>query len=174
MDSSTEDLRLEAKAFCCTPGDWQDVSTMKKTQLKSYIAQKEFEKVQNLRSSVFSGFHKLIGFACDTVVRGNGFVSAKIANDLPLKEAIEAEAMPLMMFLNNRMKIFVLAFNDIIQGKVLQRSMEQVEIIKEEENDAGSGKDHNDLVGTTEGHGWTATEETETNEEDIDDVQGIE
>jgi hypothetical protein len=167
MDSSTEDLRLEAKAFCCTPGDWQDVATMKKTQLKSYIAQKEFEKVQNLRSSVFSGFHKLIGFACDTVVRGNGFVSDKIANDLPLQAAIEAEAMPLMMYLNNRMKIVFLAFNDIIQGKVLQRSMEQVEIIQEETHDAGSGKDHNDLVGSTEGHGWT-TEETETIEEDID------
>ncbi len=166
MDSSTEDLRLVAKNYCCTTQEWQDVCSMSKSKIKTYIAQKEFENAQNLRTSFFSGAHRAIAYAVDAITKGNGHVNSQIANDLTLQRALEEEAMPLLCYLNNRAKLAMLLINDIIQGKLLQRTLDPQIIIEQEEN--GDCQNTTELVGSNQGHGWTNPETEITPEEDLD------
>lgn len=168
MDSTTEDLRLVAKNYCCTTQEWQDVCSMSKSKIKTYIAQKEFENAQNLRTSFFSGAHRAIAYAVDAITKGNGHVNNQIANDLTLQRALEEEAMPLLCYLNNRAKLAMLLINDIIQGKLLQRLDPQI-IIEQEEN-GGRQEEITELVGSDQCHGWTAGTTTETTEEEGIDV----
>ena len=126
MDS-VEELRLTAKSHCHTPDEWHDVSVMSKKSLHKYISQKQFESQQSLKNTFFSGFHRLLAYTIDTITRANGHVKQQIDVNLPLQEALELEALPLLGFLSNQSKIALLIVNDIFHGKMKQRSMEPAE-----------------------------------------------
>ena len=164
MDS-VEELRLTAKSHCHTPHDWHNVSTMSKSKLQKYIAEQEFNQNQNLKLTFFSGLHKIFAFAVDTVSRANGHVQKQLLGDLVLQQAIEDEALPLLSYLNNRSKIAMLFFHDVIQGKMTQRSMEPESKIVLEENDNGYCQDiSTELVDSNEDCRDGSTTEKENNE----------
>lgn len=158
-----DECRSTAKGFCTSPQEWLEVSGMNLKKLKSYIAQKEFEQNQSLRTTFFTGLHRILAYTIDTVTRANGHVSNRILNDLPLQEAIENEALPLIGYLNNRAKILMLAVHDVVQGKMTQRCTEPK--IVEEEN-GYCEEDITELVDSTQECGSTEREE-ETPEEDF-------
>ena len=169
----SEDLRLTAKSFCCTPDEWHDVSLMNKSKLQKYISQKQFESQQNLKNTFFSGFHRLLAYAADTVTRANGHVQQQMLVDVPLQEAFELEALPLLAFLSNRSKIAMLFFHDVIQGKMTQRSLEPEAKIILEENDNGYCQDiSTEFVDSNEDCRDDSTEK-ENNEAETDQVSGF-
>jgi hypothetical protein len=167
----SEDLRLTAKSFCCTPDEWHDVSLMNKSKLQKYISHKQFESQQNLKNTFFIGFHRLIAYAADTVTRANGHVQQQMMVDLPLQEAIELEALPLLAFLSNRSKIAMLFFHDVIQGKMTQRSLEPEAKIVLEEN-GHCQEISSELVDSNEDCRDGSTEK-ENNEAETDQVSGF-
>ncbi len=130
MDS-VEELRLTAKSHCHTPDEWHNISTMNKSKLLKYIADQEFNQNQNLKVTFFSGLHKIFAISVDTISRANGHVQQQLLNDLPLKQAIEDEALPLLAYLNNRSKILMLFIHDVIQGKMTQKLMDPKITIEE-------------------------------------------
>jgi hypothetical protein len=171
MDS-VEELRLTAKSHCHTPHDWHNVSTMSKSKLQKYIAEQEFNQNQNLKLTFFSGLHKIFAFAVDTVSRANGHVQKQLLSDLVLQQAVEDEALPLLSYLNNRSKIAMLFFHDVIQGKMTQRSMEPESEIVLEENDNGYCQDiSTELVDSNED--CRGSTEKENNEVETDQVSGF-
>ena len=172
MDS-VEELRLTAKSHCHTPDEWHDVSLMSKKSLHKYISQKQFESQQSLKNTFFSGFHRLLAYTIDTITRANGHVQQQINVNLPLQEAIELEALPLLGFISIQSKIALLIVNDIFHGKMKQRSMEPEAKIVLEENDNGYCQDiSTELVDSNEE--CDGSTEKENNEaEKTDQVSGF-
>ena len=167
MDS-VEELRLTAKNHCQTPDQWNNVSTMNTSKLQKYIAEQEFNQNQNLKLTFFSGLHKIFAFAVDTVSRANGHVQKQLLSDLVLQQAVEDEALPLLSYLNNRSKIAMLFFHDVIQGKMTQRSLEPEPKFVVEENDNGYCQDiSTELVDSNEDCRDGSTEK-ENNEAETD------
>ena len=170
MDS-VEDLRLSAKSFCSTPDEWHHISMMNKGKLLKFIAEKEFLKNQDLKLTFFSGIHRILAYAADTVTRANGHVQKQMLVDLPLQQAIEDEALPLIQYLNNRSKILMLFVHDVIQGKVTQRLLEPNIVIEEN----GDCQDITDLVEPIQdiSDGYPKETETENAEKINEQVSGF-
>jgi len=144
---------------------------MNKSKLQKYIAEQEFNQNQNLKLTFFSGLHKIFAFAVDTVSRANGHVQKQLLGDLVLQQAVEDEALPLLSYLNNRSKIAMLLFHDVIQGKMTQRSLEPEAKIVLEEN--GYCQDiSTELVDSNEDCRDGSTEK-ENNEAETDQVSGF-
>ncbi len=169
MDS-VEGLRLTAKGHCHTPDEWHNVSTMNKSKLQKYIAEQEFNQNQNLKVTFFSGLHKIFAFAVDTVSRGNGHVQEQLLNDMPLKQALEDEALPLLAYLNNRSKIAMLFIHDVIQGKMTQKLLDP-KITIEETN--GHCQDITELVDSNEDCRDDSTEKQNNEAETDQQVSGF-
>ena len=168
----SEDLRLSAKSYCTTPSEWHDVSLMSKKSLHKYISQKQFESQQSLKNTFFSGFHRLLAYTIDTITRANGHVQQQINVNLPLQEAIELEALPLLGFLSNQSKIALLIVNDIFHGKMKQRSMEPEAKIVLEENEHCQ-EIISELVDSNEDGRDDSTEKEKNNETETDQVSGF-
>jgi hypothetical protein len=122
IEEDKDDIKAKAKSLCRDAEEWSSVCKMSTKQLQNYIDKREFENNANLRSSVFDGVHRAYAFIADKLSAGGGYVYQQMLFDMPLRESIENEALPLFKYLNNRIKIAVLSANNVVQGKIKQKA----------------------------------------------------
>ena len=109
---------------------------MNTKKLQKFIEQKIFECDTNLSDSIMDGIHKAYAFLVDKATKSNGYVQTQILADDSLKESLKNEAIPLLQFLNNKLKIALLTGNNVIQGKMEQRESDpNIEILENENFD---------------------------------------
>ena len=138
-----ETLKSKCRCYCKTPEEWSNVCRMTEKQLVRYIEQKSFECDTNLSSSVMDGLHKFYAIALDTITGSNGHVQTQILADESLKESLRNEAIPLLSYLNNKLKIALLTSNNVVQGKMIQKASEpQIEEIKQDQLNGAAEEDH--------------------------------
>ena len=136
-------------------------------RMEEFVNEKEFERQQEIYTSVFGFAHQLWALAADTMARGNGHVQRELESDMSLRLSIEDEGTQFVQFLSNRWKMIALTGVDVFNGKTNQRLTEPVEeICIEEEIDDRDSKDRpaflageNVPIGTTQ----TPEDETENN-----------
>ena len=179
IEEDKDDIKAKAKILCRDAEEWSSVCKMSTKQLQSYIDKREFENNANLRSSVFDGVHRAYAFIADKLSAGGGYVEQQMLFDMPLRESIENEALPLFKYLNNRIKIAVLSTNNVIQGKIKQKAETPVieEIFSTSINEQNEGCEGAISMGSNEdsvmGEGETGEESGEIEGGEGSEISGV-
>ena len=167
-------LRQKARLYCTCPQQWKSVSRYSQKRMEEFITEKDFERQQQIYTSVFGFVHQLWALAADTIARGNGHVQRELESDMSLRQSIEAEGTQFVQFLSNRWRLLALTGVDVFNGKKSQRLAEPVvqeEHIEEEINDRGSEDGPTLLAGAVIPPRSTQTPEEDTAEDSaIDEI----
>ena len=165
-------LKQKARLYCTCPQQWKSVSRYSQKRMEEFINEKDFERQQQIYTSVFGFAHQLWALTADTIARGNGHVKRELESDMSLRQSIEAEGTQFVQFLSNRWRMLALTGVDVFNGKKNQRMAEPVEEVHIEETDDGGNEDRPAfLAGETVPIGTAKTPEDETENETNEEVR---
>ncbi|MBS1751407.1 MAG: hypothetical protein JST63_16015 [Bacteroidetes bacterium] len=115
--SQEDELRKRARFYVKSPEQWRVVCKYPAKRLEEFVQEKDFENKKEFQSSVLDGFHQIMASGIDRIANGDGHVREQILADVSLRKAIEEEGADFVQFFSNKVKIAVLSFLDIANGK---------------------------------------------------------
>lgn len=160
--SQEDDLRKRARFYVKSPEQWRVVCKYPAKRLEEFVQEKDFENKKEFQTSVLDGFHQIMASGIDRMASGDGHVREQILADVSLRKAIEEEGADFVQFFSNKVKIAVLSFLDIANGKREQyasgprRQSEEPPEPRIEEESGGCDQD---------GHAETQAEEADAGTE---------
>ena len=117
---SPGELMEKAKVLASTSEQWGALRGMTESELAAFVDQAEFSQQQVMYDMLSQVVTKCAGFVLDTALRGRGFVSREVENDLTLRQCVSEECKTLAKVINNRYRILMLTAMDSVNGKQAQ------------------------------------------------------
>lgn len=151
-ENKEDDIRKRARFYVKSPEQWRVVSKYPTKRLEEFVQEKDFENKKEFQTSVLDGFHKIVASVLDRVTMADGHVREQILADVSLRKALEEEGAEFVHFFSNKVKIAVLSFLDITNGKREQyanephRHSEEPVSARIEEEIGGGDQNRNDLA----------------------------
>lgn len=164
-EKEAETLRKRARFYVKSPEQWRVVSKYAPKRLEEFVQEKDFENKKEFQNSVMDGFHHIMATVIDKVSQADGHVREQILADVSLRKAIEEEGAEFVQYFSNKVKIAVLSFFDIANGKREQyangprRHCEESATIEQQQEEA-------EPISSDQGRGGGVEEEQEKTQED--------
>lgn len=115
-DDEKRSLLHVARGVCSSAQEWQSIRKYKVKQLRDWVEMRQFERDRAVGEGMIGRGVEVLGHVIDKVTRGGGYVASEIQHDTALAECVQSELGDLIKYLNNRVKIVFLLFNDICAG----------------------------------------------------------
>lgn len=123
-DSERAGLLCEARYLSSGLEEWASLATLDSAALRAFCTKKSYENHQKTAGCVVQAIHHVFSETLDKLVKGEGYVSQELRNDISLAEAIHQEGVQFFFhLLNNKLRIGVLTLVDVINGKKRQRAL---------------------------------------------------
>jgi len=119
--SEDDTLRKKARFYTKSAEQWKVISRYPPKRMEEFVQEKDFEAKKELEGNILDGVFSFVAGGIDTATRGDGHVQQQLMADVSLKNAIKQEGADFVQFFSNKVKILVLTFLDISNGKVNQR-----------------------------------------------------
>ena len=162
-ETEADTLRKRARFYVKSPEQWRVVSKYAPKRLEEFVQEKDFENKKEFQNSVMDGFHQIMATVIDKVSQADGHVREQILADVSLRKAIEEEGAEFVQYFSNKVKIAVLSFFDIANGKREQyangprRHCEESATIEQQQEEA-------EPISSDQGRGVEEQEKTQEDE----------
>lgn len=145
-EAEDDDLRKRARFYVKSPEQWRVVCKYPAKRLEEFVQEKDFEAKKEFHTNLLDGFHQIMASGIDKLARGEGHVREQLMADVSLKKAIAEESVEFVQYFSNKVKIAVLSFLDIANGKREQFAHEpqREDISIEEEVPSGGDQGRNE------------------------------